>query len=64
MRRSRRQMAGEECHTLGALEHLDLMISEPLNEARIAYKGLDHPPERRSSRSRNAGFKTDAAEAG
>lgn len=67
MCRPRRQMAVEEWHTVGALEQLDLRISVPLKGARIAYKGLDHPPEprvlKRAKRGRwispsaDAGFK-------
>ena len=56
--RLRRQTAGEEYRRLGALELLDLRISGPLNGARIAYKGEDHPLQ---MKSRNAMVKIDGA---
>ena len=39
----RRQAAGKKYRSLGALELLDLKIFGPLNRARIAYEGEDHP---------------------
>ena len=44
----RRQTAGKEYRSLGALELLGLSISGPLNGARIAYEGEDHPLEMKS----------------
>ena len=41
----RRQTAGKEYRSLGALDLIDLRISGPFNGARIAYEGEDHPLE-------------------